>query len=571
MNTAQQPMYKWQDIPWQKIERAVFKLQKRIYQASQRGDTPAVHKLQRLLIHSRSARLLAVKRVTQDNRGKNTAGVDGVKSLTPSQRVELAETLAVKPGTSPARRVWIPKLGKSEHRPLGIPTLRNRAEQTLVKLALEPEWEAHFEANSYGFRPGRATHDAIEAIFNTICRKAKYVLDADIAKCFDRIDHTALLHKLNTFPALRRIIRTWLKAGVIDNGTLFPTEQGTPQGGPLSPLFMNIALHGLEDHITSQYPKAHVIRYADDLVAFHPDLNNIHAIQDSISEWLAHMGLELKTNKTRITHTFTPHNGNVGFDFLGFHIRQYPVGKTHSAKSSRGNPRYLGFKTIIQPSQDARKRHYRRLKDILQSRLAAPQARIIGQLNPIIRGWTNYYSTVSSSRAFSKLSHQTFILLVRWAKRRHPNKSWKWIVRRYWQPESGKWLFAPSLSDTSLYMHHQTHIKRHIKVKGTKSPFDGDWLYWAKRLGRRPDMPRRITTLLKHQKGKCALCGLYFRSNDQMEIDHIIPKSEGGQDAYHNLQLVHSHCHHKKSAQENTQRRQNVPITGANLLRSGVT
>lgn len=265
MNTAQQPMYKWQDLPWKKIERAVFKLQKRIYQASQRGDTQAIHKLQKLLIHSQSAKFLAVRRVTQDNRGKNTAGIDGVKALTPSQRMEMATSLNIKPKASPTRRVWIPKPDKSEKRPLAIPTLQNRAEQTLIKLALEPEWEAQFEANSYGFRPGRCTHDAIEAIFNSICHKSKYVLDADIAKCFDRIDHDALLNKLNTFPTLRRIIRAWLKAGVVDEGKLFPTEKGAPQGGPISPLLMNIALHGLEKQVTSQFPKSHIIRYADDV------------------------------------------------------------------------------------------------------------------------------------------------------------------------------------------------------------------------------------------------------------------------------------------------------------------
>lgn len=178
MNTATRPMYEWQDLPWRKIERAVFKLQKRIYQASQRGDTKAIHKLQRLLISSWSARCLAVRRVTQDNRGKNTAGVDGVKTLTPPERLQLAQTLTLSQTACPVRRVWIPKPGKVEKRPLGIPTLSNRAEQALAKLALEPEWEARFEPNSYGFRPGRSAHDAIEAIFKNICLQAKYVLDA---------------------------------------------------------------------------------------------------------------------------------------------------------------------------------------------------------------------------------------------------------------------------------------------------------------------------------------------------------------------------------------------------------
>jgi RNA-directed DNA polymerase len=235
MSTAATPVYEWKNLPWRDIEREVFKLQTRIYQASRRGDTESVHKLQRLLMKSWSAKCLAVRRVTQDNQGKKTAGVDGVRSLTPSQRLDLAGTLGVDQKAQPTRRVWIPKPGKAEKRPLGIPNMQNRAAQALVKLALEPEWEAKFEPNSYGFRPGRSCHDAVGAIFDSIRIQPKYVLDADIAKCFDRIDHQALLNKLATFPTMRRVIKGWLKAGVVDCGELFPTEEGTPQGGVATP------------------------------------------------------------------------------------------------------------------------------------------------------------------------------------------------------------------------------------------------------------------------------------------------------------------------------------------------
>jgi len=329
MNTASKPMYKWQDLPWKKIQHQVFKLQKRIYQASKRGDIKTVHKLQRLLIKSWYARCLAVRRVTQDNRGKNTAGVDGVKSLNPQQRLKLVQTLKLSGKAPPTRRVWIPKPGKSEKRPLGIPTIISRAEQALALLALEPEWEAQFEPNSYGFRPGRSCHDAIEAIFNAICHKAKYILDADIAKCFDRIEHKALLDKLQTFPMMRRAIRAWLKAGVVDGEELFPTNEGTPQGGVASPLLANIALHGLETAIVKAHPKAKIVRYADDLVVLHENLQTIEDAKQTVSNWLAGIGLELKPSKTRITHSLNEHEGKVGFEFLGFHIRQYRVGKTH--------------------------------------------------------------------------------------------------------------------------------------------------------------------------------------------------------------------------------------------------
>jgi RNA-directed DNA polymerase len=256
MNTATPPVYEWNTRPWKQIERRVFKLQKRIYQASQRGDTATVHKLQRLLLRFWSAKQLAVRQVTQDNQGKRTAGIDGVKSLTPPQRHALASSLSPHHPARPTRRVWIPKPGNpTEQRPLGILVMRDRATQALVKLALEPEWEARFEPNSYGFRPGRSGHDAIEAIRSCTCLKPKYVLDADIAKCFDRINHQALLTKLATFPTLRRCIRRWLQAGVMNGSELFPTTAGTPQGGVISPLLANVALHGLETMVQATAPR----------------------------------------------------------------------------------------------------------------------------------------------------------------------------------------------------------------------------------------------------------------------------------------------------------------------------
>ena len=269
MTMVQRPMDKWKHIPWKKIEREVFKLQKRIYQASQEGRVQAVHKLQRLLMASRGAKLLATRRVTQDNAGKKTAGVDGVKALNPNQRMKLSKTLRIGGKASPLRRVWIPKPGTEEKRPLGIPTLQNRAVQALGKLAMEPEWEAKFEGNSYGFRIGRSCHDAIAAIFTSISRDPKAVLDADITKCFDRINHEELLKKLGTYPALRRQIKAWLRAGILDGETLFPTVEGTPQGGVISPLLANIALHGLETEIIEHFRRKGckrlptIIRYAD--------------------------------------------------------------------------------------------------------------------------------------------------------------------------------------------------------------------------------------------------------------------------------------------------------------------
>lgn len=560
----------WQSINWRKLERRVFKLQKRIFKASQRGDVKAVRRLQKTLMKSWSARSLAVRRVTQDNQGKKTAGVDGVKALTPKQRLSLIEQLKLGTNATPTRRVWIPKPGTEEKRPLGIPTIKDRALQALVKLALEPEWEARFEGNSYGFRPGRSCHDAVEAIFNAIRYKAKYVLDADIAKCFDQIDHEALLDKLNTFPTIRRQIKAWLKAGVLDGKTLFPTEAGTPQGGILSPLLANVALHGMENRIKEVFPRLvdssretwfHkkgeyfnppiLIRYADDFVILHENLAVVQNCQEIIADWLKDMGLTLKPSKTRLAHTLNEHGDEQpGFDFLGFNIRQFPVGQHQTGKNTVGKP--LGFKTIITPSKAKQKEHYEAIAEIIEAHKGASQATLIKLLNPIISGWSNYYSTVVSKEAFSHQDYLIYQKLVAWANHRHADKSWEWISRKYWQTIGGdQWVFATQPGDKDpqiLRKHNATPIVRHVKVKDDASPFNGDLIYWSTRMGKHPEAPHRVSKLLKWQKGKCALCNLFFKYGDVMEIDHKIPRIKGGKDEYRNLQLLHRHCHDVKTA-----------------------
>ncbi|MHC5765363.1 MAG: group II intron reverse transcriptase/maturase [Nostoc sp.] len=562
-------MVEWHNTNWRKLERNVYKLQKRIYRASQRGDVKAYRRLQKTLMKSWSARVLAVRRVTQDNQGKKTAGTDGIKSLTPKQRLELSENLNLGAKVSPTRRIWIPKPGTEEKRPLGIPTMKDRALQALVKLALEPEWEARFEPNSYGFRAGRSCQDAIQAIYCAINKKAKYVLDADIAKCFDRIDHEALLKKLNTFPTIRRQIRAWLKAGVMEGKQLFPTSQGTPQGGVISPLLANIALHGMESRIKQAFPRRKTgykengsqinstipdfIRYADDFVILHEDISVVQRCKEIISEWLNGMGLELKPSKTRLAHTLNQYEQEkTGFNFLGFYIRQVPAGKCQSGKSSKGKK--LGFKTIITPTKDKLKVHYDQIAEVINTHRGVPQAGLIRHLNPIIRGWANYYATVVSSDAYSKLDHLTYLKLRAWAKRRHPNKTGKWLSDKYWQTIDGdNWVFATRAKGKNpmrLLKHSATKFKRYVKVKGELSPFDGNLVYWSIRMGENPEMPKRVAILLKAQKGKCTHCGLFFREDDVMEIDHRIPKSQGGKDSYSNWQLLHRHCHDTKTASD---------------------
>jgi RNA-directed DNA polymerase len=475
--------YEWGALPWRKLEVAVFKLQKRIYKASQARDNRRVHQLQRLLLKSRAAKLLAVRRVTQDNRGKHTAGVDGIKSLTPKQRLTTAAQLEALPTGKPARRIWIPKPGKDEQRPLSIPTLYDRARQALVKQAMEPEWEAKFEPNSYGFRPGRSAHDAIGAVYCAINKQPKYVLDADIAKCFDRIDRKALLRKTDTFASLQRLIKRWLNAGIIDQGVFSETDRGTQQGSVLSPLLANIALHGWEIHLCSHFPrqrrdkstgvqrsmswKPQIIRYADDVVVLHRDKTAIEHCQRLTADWLADIGLELSPMKTRIAHTLYSEESEAGFNFLGFQVRQYPVSKYNTVQGH-------GFKTLIKPSKEAIKRHYRQLAETINRNKTAQQENLIRQLNPVIAGWSHYYRAVVSKKVFHTLDQKLYHRLARWARHRHPQKGRRWVVNRYWRANKGKnWVFgAPN--GAALNLHASVAIVRHAKVKGGASPYDGN-------------------------------------------------------------------------------------------------
>ena len=550
----------WKNLPWSKIQRKVFKLQKAIYQAASRGNRVKARRLQRLLNKSYYTRLLAVRKVTQDNQGKKTAGVDGVKSLNPKDRFRLAEKLAKPSKAKSLRRVWIPKPGRDEKRPLGIPTIHDRALQALVKLGLEPYWEAQFEAESYGFRPGRSAHDAIDAIFKKCVKNPQYVLDADIAKCFDQINHDYLLSKLDCPSVYKRSIRQWLKAGVLDNGVFEGTEAGTPQGGVISPLLANIALHGMIDSVVVSFPKGKrdngkllqsyrpkIIRYADDFVvlANYPEV--VLEAQKLITEWLKPVGLELKPEKTRLCNTLTEWNGEEpGFDFLGFNIRQYPcsIHKGVNAGKAGGTKPY---QLNIKPSKKAVQNHYDACKEVIKRHRTAPQAALIKHLNPIIRGWSRYYSTVVTKETYSKLDTMIWNALKAWTASRCGKATYEKLGNYFSHGKHGKWTFQTK-NGTYLTKHTETPIERHVKVKGDKSPYDGDWTYWTKRMSKGyGGLPTKITKLIKRQKGRCNHCGQYFTSEDLVEIDHIQPKSRGGKDTYSNLQLLHRHCHDIKT------------------------
>lgn len=558
----------WESIDWRKGQLRIWRIQTKIYDCSKKGNEFDVVKFQKLLLSLFEAKLLAVRKVTQDNRGKRTAGIDGVSLLSPIKRFRLAHTLKIDGRCDPIKRRLIPKPGKpGELRPLGIPTIRDRAKQALALLALEPEWEAKFEKNSYGFRPGRRSHDAIEAIHSSINKSPKYVLDGDIRKCFDRINHDALLRKLDTFPMMHRQVEAWLKAKVVlQDETIFP-EKGTPQGGVLSPLLANIALNGIEDllsdwiaEIPAFSPGGHriskpnrrkrllFVRYADDFVVFHPDKTIVESAKILIEEFLETMGLEIHPDKTRITHTYVSlNNQSPGFKFLGFWIRNYPVGKTQRGK------RNAEYKTFIRPHPQNISEALRKTKLVLKQNRDVET--VVSRLNPIIRGWANYFSTVASKRTFSAIDKKLMIQLMRWGKRKHPTRSKKWIRDRYLIKDSKDsksrlrfGYFGKKQEFIGINYFAETPIVRHAKVIGDKSIYDNDLVYWSERgraLGNRA-FSKSIRRILRNQNNQCKICGLKFLPSDVIEIDHIMPKKSGGSDHYDNLQAVHGHCHDQK-------------------------
>ena len=382
---------RWNTINWRSVNADVFKWQKKIYSASKEGNIKIVRQFQHRLLNSTVAKLVAIRRVTQDNMGKRTAGVDNIKTLKPEERILFVSQLKFPTKAKPLRRVWIPKPGKAEKRPLGIPTIKDRCLQTLLKLAMEPEWEARFERNSYGFRPGRNAHDAVSPISKYIQFQPKYVLDADIPKCFDKINYEALLEKIGFKGKYRKQIQYWLKAGILDKNVFMETEYGIPQGGIISPLLANIALHGMEQYLKTGFDdiplyygsgakmrgvqkrrdSLAVIRYAADLVIMHNNLQVVLQCKKRISIFLKNIGLEISEKKTRLTHTLKLEStdtskigfdGKIGFDFLGFTIKQVITKHRSVTTPNKSTP---GFKTLVFPSKTSIKKHQAHLHDLV--------------------------------------------------------------------------------------------------------------------------------------------------------------------------------------------------------------
>jgi RNA-directed DNA polymerase len=457
----------WPSIDWANCGRYVSKLQARIVKATKEGRWGKVKALQWLLTHSLSGKALAVKRVTE-NKGKWAPGVDGVIWKTPAAKTRAILSLGrrgYKP--QPLRRVYIPK-SNGKLRPLGIPTMKDRAMQALHLLALDPVSETTADKNSFGFRKRRAARDALERCFNVLARRTRpeWILEADIKGCFDNISHDWMIRHI---PMDKLVLRKWLKAGFVDKAQCFPTVAGTPQGGVASPTLANMVLDGLEECLRRRFPygsekgrlKVHVIRYADDFVITGKSKELLERVKVAVEAFLAERGLSLSPEKTKITHIAD------GFDFLGFSVRTYRN------------------KLLIMPSKDAQNRVWRKVRDIIRENKTAKQKNLIELLNPVIRGWANYYRHAASARTFSKLDNLIWKALWRWAKRRHPKKRIQWVKDRYFPAlGSRSWVFACKAGSVnrsakpewlSLVKAGDTKIRRHVKIRAAANPYDPQW------------------------------------------------------------------------------------------------
>jgi len=529
----------WLAIDWHSVHRAVRRLQARIVKATKEQRWGKVKALQHLITHSFSGKALAVKQVTE-NSGKRTPGVDQVVWKTPAKKEAAVHNLKQRGYRPlPLRRLYIPK-SNGKMRPLGIPTMKDRAMQALYLLALDPVAESTADPNSYGFRKDRSTADAISQCFIVLARQhaAQWILEGDIKACFDQISHDWMLAHI---PMDKAILRKWLKAGFIDENTFHLTEAGTPQGGVISPVAANLTLDGLETLLRERFPRpnrgrsplVNMVRYADDFIITGGSKELLEAeVKPLVTEFFKARGLELSQEKTRITHI------DEGFDFLGQNVRKY------------------NGTLLIKPSRKKVCALLDNVRRVIKANKQAKPGSLIALLNPIIRGWTFYHRYVASKATFSKVDSAIFDCLWHWARRRHRNKPSRWIYKKYFEPLDGKRLVFRERSRgkdgkpilTRLFHAASVPIIRYVKIKGDANPYDPHWeTYFERRLDlkmdRSPKRRKQLIRLWLRQGGLCSECGHKITRTTGWRSHKIIWRVFGGSDNMSNLVLLHPKCH----------------------------
>ncbi len=525
--------FQWKSIDWNKAETYVNRLQVRIAKATQDKKWNTVKRLQYLLTHSYYAKALAVRKVTT-NKGKNTSGIDKELWSTPASKMCGVLSLTDKNyKAKPLRRVFIEKKGKKAKRPLGIPCMYDRAMQALYALALNPVSEVTADTKSFGFRKGRCCQDACEYIFTALSRgySPQWVLEGDIKGCFDHISHEWLIDNI---PMDKSVLKQFLKAGFVFENELFPTDDGTPQGGVISPILANMALDGMQEMLVNHFDlsakgevsafvhnksKVNLVRYADDFIVTAATKEIAEEAKGLIREFLKTRGLELSEEKTTITHI------NDGFDMLGWTFRKF------------------NGKLIVKPSNKSIKNFVASLSEtILKRGKAWKQEVLIEKLNQQIRGWTNYHQSVCASEAFAHIDYVLYELLWRWAKRRHPHKGRWWVSLNYWHRRGNRnWVF--STEDKELLRVDHISIVRHTKVRIDANPyFDTQYFLDRKFEHGMKRLSGRFKLIWRNQNGCCYHCGMPMEISNDREIFFKVPKSAGGKDEVPNMAYVHKHC-----------------------------